>query len=338
MGFFRMNTSARKSSGSSRRGEPVLRFLVFLLAALFLAAPVSAEQKVFMSGGTEPFPEDAELLTVRFAGLMGGDCMLVTLGDKSMFVDVGTVTSTKEIREVTDAAGIDHADIFFNSHPHSDHIGGFIPLLDSGFSIGSLVTFFPHDYMGYCVLQIRSLKAAEEHGVEIVDMKTEDTFSLGSAELTAWRIPDHRIMRGIMGPNDLSAILMLRYGDCSILFAGDIEDYGQRILTEEYGPLMKADILKYPHHGITACETAFIESVSPEAVFSTNTPHRTASAQRQLKYHGISKMSFTSWGMITLQTDGHKWIASQEIRPVRRSQFRQYRKDHSWIQFPADLP
>ena len=61
-------------------------------------------------------------------------------------------------------------------------------------------------------------------------------------------------------------------------------------------------------------------------------------AQRQLKYHGISKMSFTSWGMITLQTDGHKWIVSQEIRPVRRSQFRQYRKDHSWIQFPADLP
>jgi hypothetical protein len=36
-------------------------------------------------------------------------------------------------------------------------------------------------------------------------------------------------------------------------------------------------------------------------------------------------MSFATWGMITMQTDGKKWIVSQEILPEKKEVADTYR-------------
>jgi hypothetical protein len=49
-------------------------------------------------------------------------------------------------------------------------------------------------------------------------------------------------------------------------------------------------------------------------------------------------MSFTSWGIITLQTDGRKWIVRQDFLPDRCSEAGYYLRGHSWIETPFTLP
>ena len=309
------------------------RLSVLLAVLLLFPLSVSSEQKVFFEGETDPFPEGAELLTIRAARLYGGDCMLMTLGEHSMFIDLGTSSSLPLVQELIDDAGISRVEYFFNSHPHNDHIGGFISLVKSGFRVDSLLTFFPHNYFGYCVKQYEALQAAEEYHVPVIDLKPGDPIPFGDAKLSTFRLPDWPLR-----PNDLSAMLMVYYGDCSILFSADVEDRAQQWISKESGPLLKADILKYPHHGLTQAEPIFLQAVSPEFAFITNIPQKTVKAQQQLRYFGTSRMSFTNWGIITMQTDGRKWIVRQDFLPDRLNEATYYLRSHSWLEPPFKLP
>ena len=317
-----------------RRRRVLCLLLVFLLLVPLCA---SGERKVFWARETEPFPEGAELLTVRVAGLFSADCMLVTLGEHSMFVDLGIIASMKQIKEVIREAGISEVEYFFNSHPHNDHIGGFMPLVESGFPVGTMMTFFPHMFIAKNTMQLQAVKTAETHHIPITDMKTGDTIPFGSAEVTAYRVPKHRTdLR--LDVNDLSAMLMIRYGDCSILLTADVEHRAQRALVEEYGSLLKADIMKVPHHGVSAAEFSFLDAVDPEFVFFTRYPTGTRIAQKQLAERGVRRMAFSTWGVITLQTDGHKWIASQNLNPEMEHHVRLYQKEAPWLELPFTLP
>jgi beta-lactamase superfamily II metal-dependent hydrolase len=66
--------------------------------------------------------------------------------------------------------------------------------------------------------------------------------------------------------NGHSVILRVRYGDFHFLFAGDLNDQAERILTRAHnlGELnLKAEVLKVPHHGSADFSSAFLEAVSP---------------------------------------------------------------------------
>ena len=68
------------------------KWLCLLALALLIpvCASASPQERVFLEGETEPFPEDAALLTLRVCPLVSGDCMLLTLGGHSMLVDADT--------------------------------------------------------------------------------------------------------------------------------------------------------------------------------------------------------------------------------------------------------
>ena len=108
------------------------RLIIWLLALLLLSTPCLAagEQRVFIAGETEPFPQDAELLTLRVCPLLGADCMLLTLGEHSMLIDAGRNTNIDEINAMLADAGLTQVEYAFNTHPHDDHAGGIRPLLE----------------------------------------------------------------------------------------------------------------------------------------------------------------------------------------------------------------
>ena len=326
-----------EGNGYVREMNPVFnpKWWLCLLLAVLLICPASApaEGKVFYSGETEPFPEDTELLTIRVAGIMGGDCMLMTLGDHSMFVDLGPKSCLPYIKELIELAGIDHVDSFFNTHPHLDHIGGFKPLVDSGFPVGEMMTLFPHDLIANFVLQVRAVNAANEHHIPIVDIKDQDQIPFGGAELTVYKIPDKYITREYP-INDQSAMLMVRYGECSVLLSGDLEIRGQLKMVELYGDRLKADILKTPHHG-NPLKPVFYKTVDPEFCFITHTANDTRKTQELLQTYGRNRMAFASWGVITLQTDGQKWIVSQTVYPEKEGHAKKYLRYHPKVQTPV---
>lgn len=299
-----------------------------LILCLFtLILPLSAlsegAQRVFLEGETEPFPEDAELLTVRVCPLVGADCMLLTLGEHSMLVDAGKSEDIDLVSAMLSGAGLHEVEYALNTHPHGDHLGGVKPLLDRGFGVGTFITFFPYDYTvsGQVIYQASAIQALEAAGVPVVTLNTEDTIPFGGARITAYRISDDQFDPS-QECNDRSGVLMIQYGECSILLTGDIGNKAQRILAERYD--LKADIMKYPHHGVMATYYAFLSDVRPEYVFFTHGSVGTKDAQNDLVRHGYKRMTFATWGTITLQTDGQKWIVSQDVKPELAEHARKY--------------
>ncbi|MGD9933142.1 MAG: DNA internalization-related competence protein ComEC/Rec2 [Dehalococcoidia bacterium] len=74
--------------------------------------------------------------------------------------------------------------------------------------------------------------------------------------------------------NDGSMVIRVVYGDTSVLLTGDIESRAQDGLLES-GVLLRADILKVPHHGAATSQGAFFAAVGAEvAVISAGQGNR----------------------------------------------------------------
>jgi len=70
--------------------------------------------------------------------------------------------------------------------------------------------------------------------------------------------------REVTAMNDTSIVMMLNTDKEKILFIGDISKKIEHLLVEE-GILLKADILKVPHHGSkTSSSEEFLEAVEPD--------------------------------------------------------------------------
>lgn len=170
------------------------------------------------------------------------------------------------------------------------------------------------------------LHLLERENIPIADLKTEDTIPFGDAHIVMYRLPDKRIQPA-MDCNDLSGMLLITYGDCSLLLTGDVELMSQIRLAEEYD--LKADVMKYPHHGVGEIYREFLRNADPEYIFITNGSMDTQEEQLFLRKRGYDRLTFTTWGPITMQTDGTKWIVSQEIYPSEQEYVNFFWK-HFW--------
>ena len=255
--------------------------LVFCALAV-LPGGSFAEGKVFYAEDTEPFAPDAKLMTIRVAGMKNGDSMLITCGEESMLVDLGTDSAQEYIRAMLEDAGASGVDYFCNTHPHDDHIGGLMPLAESGFPIGSMITFFPHDYVAPSAPQKLGIRTAQEHQIPIIDAKTGDTMTLGDAKITFYRLPEKKYTWKL-SCNDQSAMLRVQFGDCTALLTGDVEIRSQQVLARLYDLNLKADVVKVPHHGASKMDQSFLEKVDPEYAYVTGGALETQDVQKQLK-------------------------------------------------------
>ncbi len=297
--------------------KTLIRSLICMLMVLMiLPAASETEYRVFFEQETEPFGENEALLTLRIAGRYGGDCMLLTCGNESLQIDTGDsgyASFFPQFQKMMDEAGLGmHVDALFNTHPHRDHLAGLQDILEAGYTYDRIYTAFPHDFTDgtVTVVQKQMIADAKKYNIPVVDVKTGDVFTCGDAEITVIRLPDEMISGDTL-TNDQSAMILVRYGNCSVLLTGDVEGYAQSNLTRLH-PDMKADILKAPHHGLGNINPRFLKNADPEFVFITNGSADTKATVNTLKNHGYNRYLCASWGEITLRCNGEKWIISQE--------------------------
>ncbi len=92
-----------------------------------------------------------------------------------------------------------------------------------------------------------------------------------------------KVYRASKVENNDSQVLKITCHHHQFLFTGDIESEREQKLVNSYGPMLKSDVLKVPHHGSgTSSSSNFLKRVKPKiAVFSLNEnnrfgfPHRT---------------------------------------------------------------
>ena len=116
--------------------------------------------------------------------------------------------------------------------------------------------------------------------------------------------------------NDTSIVTILRHGDISFLFTGDIEEDGEANLVSNH-PDIRATVLKAPHHGSKTSSTQTmldavrpaIVVVSPGSANHSGHPHPTVLDRLKTSVGDNRVFRTDQLGTIELRTDGQRlWM------------------------------
>ena len=289
----------------------ILPFLAMLLVLAFQLSGVAEHdtRRVFLKGEAPDFSPDEPVLEVYVAPLMSADCFLIRQGDHTMLVDMGTLGNADQIEQMVREAGVDRIEYGFNTHPHEDHLSGIRELMKR-FSFDHFLTPFPLEYADRPCNQVVMMKEIAAAGVPIDLVERGDEVALGDAVITIF---SHEAKGETL--NNQSSMALVSFGDCRMLLTADVESkIVQGLLIEEYPGLLRADIMKCPHHGVSNINPDFLQAVNPEMAFITTGYYNCEHARKYLDKNGIG-YGISTWGTMRFVTNGEYWLCEHLLAP-----------------------
>ena len=275
-----------------------------LAVLMILLAAVPALSEVFF----EQVPEDwadRDTLTIIAFKTGRSDAMLVRSGGEDMLVDGGYNAFRFDLAEALQKMGIAHVKIMFNTHPHDDHIEGFLYLLDRGFTADEAMSPFAKEYNDKYNFQQKFVRKLDKAQIPYHQVFDGDAFTLGDAQVTVLHNPKGGTV------NDRSAVLSIRFGESSALLTADIAGGTQHYLADMDPSPVKTDVLKAPHHGITAMVKEFLDAADPAFILGSCYEKDASSLIVQARYRDIP-LYCAGQGRVTMVTDGTDWYIWQQ--------------------------
>lgn len=305
------------------------RILYLLLCAALLCIAGCARRATAPGAPVQPPAggTSSRVLTVRFLDIGQGDSALIQWAGHAMLVDGGPRDHTDVLLADLKKYGVSRIDWMVASHPHEDHIGGLIGVLnampvahflDSGLNTGSPV-------------QIQMLKAIQKQNTDFQIAKAGTRLDLGDGAALQILAPPSPLLKGTSSdPNNNSVVARLDYGGVRILFTGDMEGPERAWLfsgTDSVlgGPNpLRADVLKAAHHGSRNGTTAaLLKRVQPRYVVlscargnSYGHPHKQALTAIKNAASVTELFRTDLEGIITLTTDGKTISITPEHPPT----------------------
>ena len=250
-----------------------------------------------------------------FCKYPNGRTLLVDGGIRTQYTDMGK----RVILPFLKSQRIDHIDVVVGSHPHADHIGGLISVLEQ-VSVSHYLDAGQHvdSFTGKQLQEVVKTK-----GIRYQTVAAGDSL-VGIGGLVLHPTPAYVSASGPApdGMNNGSVVIRIVHQGTSILLTGDIEHETDGDLMR-WGHRLRSDILKAAHHGSRTSSTPeFLAGVTPGIVaiscgINNKFRHPSPEVIQRLRDMGIQIWRTDHSGAITARIDrGHidivPWIKNKE--------------------------
>ena len=198
-------------------------------------------------------------MSAHFIDVGKADSIYLNCKDKNILIDGGEKDTYNTVVEYLKKKGIKKLDLVIASHPHSDHIGGLVEVLNE-FKIGKvLMPKLRDDIVPTSKVYENFLLAIDKNNIPVEIAISGNTFYIGNLKIEIFA-PNKQYD----SINNNSIVAKLIYKNISFLFTGDAEkESEQDILSKNFD--IKSTVLKVGHHGSkTSTTNAFLKRVNPE--------------------------------------------------------------------------
>jgi len=249
------------------------------------------------------------VLKVHFIDVGQGDAILIDHGEAEVLIDGGVRESgvVEYLNDHVDGA----LEVMVATHPHIDHIGGLIGVLET-FEVEEIwLNGDSSDTKTYREF----MRLVDGEGALIHEAQLGDSIEIGSYALQV--LNPAKLLPKSTDSN--SIVLLLSYGDIDFLFSGDaLIKAEEAMLARRYFPLTEVEILKVGHHGSRSASSApFLERVKPEvAIYMAGKDNESGYPHEETTYAlgqiGADIYGTDVHGTIIVVTDGSKYTLQLE--------------------------
>ena len=288
----------------------------------------SLGQRASGSASAAPAATPEGKLRITMLDVGQGDAILLEDGKGKVMIDVGDNKKDKlgyggrtALKMALGKAGVrenvDRINTVIITHHHGDHLGN-VQWLAGKYKVSNIYdNAMPNEKNAVSNWLNKELRAGHYHNRVL---KAGDRVDLGKGYYFEVLAPgDFLSKQDKERFNNTSIVMLLHYGQFTMLFTGDAEAPVEDYLQQKYGNRLKADVLKVGHHGSkTSSIYKFISKVKPKyALISCGNKqiynHPNKNVVGSLQHLGAKVLTTYEHGNLTVTTDGKGFEVTMEI-------------------------
>ena len=287
----------------------------------------SLGQRASDSASAAPAATPEGKLRITMLDVGQGDAILLEDGKRKVMIDVGDNKKDKlgyggrtALKMALGKAGVrenvDRINTVIITHHHGDHLGN-VQWLAGKYKVSNIYdNAMPNEKNAVSNWLNKELRAGHYHNRVL---KAGDRVDLGKGYYFEVLAPgDFLSKQDKERFNNTSIVMLLHYGQFTMLFTGDAEAPVEDYLQQKYGNRLKADVLKVGHHGSkTSSIYKFISKVKPKyALISCGNKqiynHPNKNVVGSLQHLGAKVLTTYDHGNLTVTTDGKGFEVTME--------------------------
>ena len=194
-----------------------------------------------------------------------------TNNDKTIIIDGGMNTDAENLKKYIKQYN-NRIDYWFITHPHRDHAGAFIDIVENSEDIKINKVYYCANplewYQKYSADRASEIEkfyqAIENQKINEIkgEPQIEDKITIDNIQIEILGINNPEITTNPI--NNSSMVFKLYVNNKSILFLGDTGEESSKKLIDKYGPKLKSDIVQMAHHGQQGATEELYKLVNPK--------------------------------------------------------------------------